>query len=822
MPGTDSSSSHPRPRSPAPSGDKKGSSYYSSPVSNQRVARPGAPMSKRDLQLQLYPTKDWVRRNAPTAHFDLPTAKFFTGTEVIQQIGKEDGLTGIRTMSVVGDKVWIGEREGCFSIWDFQTGKPLYRSTIKRDIFVWCILALDANRVAIGFSDSYVRIFDTNTYELVKEKKEHLGGVYCLTQSPSGKMVFSGSSDFTIIKWDGVSFERTGHFNGHRNSVRSLLVVGRYLYSGGDDHTIKIWDIVTSQLVQSWDSHTGGVHGLEFACGKHIWSASEDKTIRVWDPSKTEEEGGPCIHVLDYPHTGQINCLILVGSQMWSTSWNHIFVWDPQTMELKGQYKEHDGCINALVPVHQSVVSRVWSASNDGLINCWNSECMFSTAMNAASDGRLEEALAQLEDSNNLVTDLTTSKKDLERDCKLLKEERDVLENAYRTHKETSEQQHQHLLDRFNDATANMMKYKEKLARCGGDGNNYEETVDDQDLLSAFYLGRHANQPLPVEWQDDPRLSARDRERRQMLREAFNKGRESVPKTGEEGVSRHRVDIDPTEAKLKAALEKAYRLHDATAAKVLQQYLDDNFPGWREKAATPVLPITYLDEPGLPADQKASRRALREAFVNGILELPAVKAKKADREQKDRPRRDAYLRGGDMRGILPAEYRKPEAAKHRAAFVRGLGTSEGPAPEEYTAGSLKEPSQAELLHAFVRGRIAARRIPEAFQDSRSLAPEEREKRLQHRIAFLCGLTHSMPDEIKEDMSLQHTQRKQRAMLREVFMKGEDEPSWFPEECESEDLRTAFSYGYALCNLPSKDRAPPVHRRLGSMPSARVG
>ena len=103
-------------------GDEKSPrSYYASNDSNLTSMRPGQPPGRQVSQLQTHPTKDWVRRNAPLQKYDVDQNNFFfSGSQVIKSVGKDEGLTGVRCMSVVNERVWIGEREGCFSVWDFH------------------------------------------------------------------------------------------------------------------------------------------------------------------------------------------------------------------------------------------------------------------------------------------------------------------------------------------------------------------------------------------------------------------------------------------------------------------------------------------------------------------------------------------------------------------------------------------------------------------------------------------------------------------------------------------------------------------------------
>eukprot|EP00756_Hemistasia_phaeocysticola_P048665 Hpha_TRINITY_DN23075_c0_g1::TRINITY_DN23075_c0_g1_i1::g.109326::m.109326/K10260/FBXW7, SEL10; F-box and WD-40 domain protein 7 len=457
-PGFGRSPSAERP-SRSPEGAQR--SYYADAASDQKVyQRPGAPPGGKAPPLGEDPF-EWVHRHAPEKVFELHADRFFTGTKVVGQVGKDEGLTGVRCMIAVpqAGQVWVGEREGCFSVWDSLSARRLMRSTKKKDLFVWSIHgAVGDGHVWLGWSDGFIRVFDSKTLNLVSEHKEHIGGVYALAGTPGNKVIFSGSSDFTIVKWESQPAVKVHVLTAHKNSVRSLLVVGARLYSGSDDHSIRVWDVATCVPLAIWEQHTGGVHALEFALGRHVWSASEDKTIRVWDVGEARqraegsEDTGTCIKVITEPHTGQINCLHLIGALMWSSSWNQTYVWDPRTFELKFSPREHEGVINALTAAHQSVVSRVWTASNDGVIKYWNAECPWSAALLAATDDRLEESRLLLESTHKALEEERAEKALADERARAIDAERKRLEGAIETERAQAAEAQRGLQRHWQDA----------------------------------------------------------------------------------------------------------------------------------------------------------------------------------------------------------------------------------------------------------------------------------------------------------------------------------------------------------------------------------
>jgi tetratricopeptide (TPR) repeat protein len=95
----------------------------------------------------------------------------------------------------------------------------------------------------------------------------HTGVVTCVLHD--GKLVFSGSTDETIIAWDtSEARKRVRTFIGHEGSIVSLAVEGTLLASGGSDSTLRLWDKHTGQQLRIVYGHSRSVLSIEI--GKRL------------------------------------------------------------------------------------------------------------------------------------------------------------------------------------------------------------------------------------------------------------------------------------------------------------------------------------------------------------------------------------------------------------------------------------------------------------------------------------------------------------------------------------------------------------------------
>jgi WD40 repeat protein len=194
-------------------------------------------------------------------------------------------------------------------------------------------ISADTRWIASGSDDASVCVWSFGKRKLYRKLTEHTSLVLVVLFTETS--LFSGSSDKTLIEWNGEDFQKCGELNAPDkvycldiSQDQSLIVLG---FGNG---MIKLW--MKRILQVQFLGHTYQVNSVKFACqDKRIISASNDKTVRVWSIEKR------CQLACFTTHSDWVNCLAPLGDDFFVSGSDDfsLIVWDAISLTLSSVFR---------------------------------------------------------------------------------------------------------------------------------------------------------------------------------------------------------------------------------------------------------------------------------------------------------------------------------------------------------------------------------------------------------------------------------------------------------------------------------------------------
>jgi WD40 repeat protein len=129
-----------------------------------------------------------------------------------------------------------------------------------REFSYACCFRADGRRAATSDSRGTLRVWRTDTWELVREIPGRGGTVYALSFSRDGRGLLSGGREGHLALWDVESGRELLTFRGHTGEVRGAVFTpdGRHVISAADT-TVRIWDAARGTELRSLPREDDGM-----------------------------------------------------------------------------------------------------------------------------------------------------------------------------------------------------------------------------------------------------------------------------------------------------------------------------------------------------------------------------------------------------------------------------------------------------------------------------------------------------------------------------------------------------------------------------------
>ncbi|MBD1921125.1 CHAT domain-containing protein [Microcoleus sp. FACHB-831] len=226
--------------------------------------------------------------------------------ELLRALAQDsDSVLSVAIGGSDGRTLASGTMDGTIKLWDLGSGQLLYNFRGHFVYPVSCVAispdggaGADGPLLASGAQDNTIKIWNLRTRQEIRTLNGSsgwfnpaqywvntwVGGFNAVAFSPDGEILASGDEEKKIKLWRSDTGELLRTLTGHSGGVECVAFSpdNQTLASGGSDNTIRIWKWRTGQMLQTL-GHSNKVYAIAFSPdGQTLVSGSADMTVKIW------------------------------------------------------------------------------------------------------------------------------------------------------------------------------------------------------------------------------------------------------------------------------------------------------------------------------------------------------------------------------------------------------------------------------------------------------------------------------------------------------------------------------------------------------------
>jgi len=176
-----------------------------------------------------------------------------------------------------------GANIGHSTVWDITKGEKILQVGDDLDAVMASDISPDQRFIAHGGPDRFLRIFSTETGEVVHKIKKHTDWVTAVRFSVDGKYVASGDRNGGLHVWETEPGGRVCSFSHGNRVVGFEWASTNIVVSASMDGTAKIFNVDEARQLKSWSAHGGGASSIARSMNGMLVTSGRNKRATLWD-----------------------------------------------------------------------------------------------------------------------------------------------------------------------------------------------------------------------------------------------------------------------------------------------------------------------------------------------------------------------------------------------------------------------------------------------------------------------------------------------------------------------------------------------------------
>lgn len=205
-------------------------------------------------------------------------------------------------------KLFIGSNKGELYVID-TVNRVVEQQRKITDTAIYSLILKD-ELIIIGTADGTIHFLEKDSLQENKQLSFSCGKIRDLIFLNSQMLALACQDGFIrIINTE--TFELEHRFFAHEKGVNKLLQIDHKLFSAGKDAHLKVWDWQSEELLSSWPLHYEAIYDMK-QIGDKLITASRDKSIKIWELDDSQIRLLQKITAKEKGHSHSVNALYII------------------------------------------------------------------------------------------------------------------------------------------------------------------------------------------------------------------------------------------------------------------------------------------------------------------------------------------------------------------------------------------------------------------------------------------------------------------------------------------------------------------------------